>query len=363
MKSRFLALALALLFLAAPAHRAAASEALPAELPAFSLKTLDGAPFDLASRKGQPLTAVIFFATWNPKSAAALAAVEHSLKAHAENGFAAVAVNAESETVAPDFSTQLAKYVAENNLTLPVVFDEGLVVYRGWDVKAMPTLFVLDAELKPIHSFAGAPTGFDAIFEEYVAEALGLKTKEESVAAEDHGGRYRPDRSIFLLYGMAQKLAERGRDSKALAKVEEAIAADAAFPDAHALKGALLLSEKSAEKNEASRASFVKAGELDATLPLCLFGRAHFALVDGDVRGAIGYARLALEQKNWGLMPMPDEETLAEALQGLDDADAKFAAKDLEGAKADVAKVLDTFLVLREKPKVKMRQLDQAAGK
>jgi thiol-disulfide isomerase/thioredoxin len=341
-----------------------ASEALPDAVPSFSLQTVQGATFDLASRKGQPLTAVVFFATWNPKSASGLAAAQSVAAEFADKGLSAVAVNAENETLAQGFDKELAKYVADHQITLPVAVDQGLAVYRDWGIKAIPTTYLLNAELKPVAMLAGAPTDFRGMLADEVKKALGLATSDE-VAAEAGGGRYHPARPVLLLYGMADQLAERGREQKALEKVEETIAADAKLPDAFALKGAILLAGKDAAKPEvqqASREAFNKAAEIDATLPKALLGQARFALIDGDTAKALAAVKTTLEQTHWGLASKPSPETLTAAKTKLSEAEGKLGANDAESAKALLGEIVDGFLIMKEKTKVKMRQLDQAAG-
>ncbi|HEY6007900.1 MAG TPA: TlpA disulfide reductase family protein, partial [Geobacteraceae bacterium] len=99
---------------------ARSAEELPSSVPSFSLPTVQGENFDLAGRKGQPLTAVIFFATWNPKSAAGLAAVQSVAAEFADKGLSAVALNAENEALPQGFDQELAKYLADHQVTLPV---------------------------------------------------------------------------------------------------------------------------------------------------------------------------------------------------------------------------------------------------
>lgn len=343
---------------------ARSAEELPSSVPSFSLPTVQGENFDLSGRKGKPLTAVIFFATWNPKSAAGLAAVQSVAAEFADKGLSAVAVNAENESLPPGFDQELSKYLADHQVTLPVAVDRGLVVYRDWDIRAIPTTYLLDAELKPLALLAGAPTDFRGMLSDEVKKALGLVTSEE-VAADAGGGRYHPERPVLLLYGMADQLAERGREQKALEKIEETIAADAKLPDAYALKGAILLAGKDAAKPEtqqASREAFNKAAEIDATLPKALLGQARFSLIDGDAAKALSAVKTALDQKHWGLASKPAPEALTAAKTKLAEAEGKLGAGDVEGAKAILVEVVDGLLIMKEKTKVKMRQLDQAAG-
>jgi tetratricopeptide (TPR) repeat protein len=151
---------------------------------------------------------------------------------------------------------------------------------------------------------------------------------------------------------MANKIAQRGRTSKALKQITKVVEADPAFPEAVTLQGMLKLAQadKDVEASHEARAAFSMALELDATLPHALLGLAHFQLLDGAADKATESARTALSQNDWGLFGAPEEEALTQAIAALD------------GEEAELGETIDTFLSLRKNTKMKSKASAQNTG-
>jgi peroxiredoxin len=349
---------------AAPATAAAAPAAAPAHevsLPPFALKGLDGTELKMEALKSYPLSIVVFFATWNPKSVPALTELQKLSDKYEKNNVAVLAINAENERTDPGFKTALEKFLADNKITITVVIDEGLTVYRSWEIKALPTTYVLNKDLKVLSSLAGAPTSYGDTIEEMIKTDLGLKAKDEGAAGAEHK-RYRPaDKAITLQYGMVEKKAERGRVSQALGELEEVIKKDDKFADAHALRGVLLLSEKKSgeEQKKAAKEAFDKAALLDPTLPLALIGQANFLAEGGDLKKAVELLTVAFSQSNWGARDKPEnQKELLAAVEGI----SARLGKDDAGAKKDLLGLVDGFMTIHEGPKVNRKKMEDAAG-
>jgi hypothetical protein len=353
------------------------SEAPKTERPGFALRGFDGGTIELEARRGKPLTAVIFFATWSPRSHQALVDIGLLREKYAEKGFDVIMVCAETEVFPPGFDDMLFDYLEGTNADVPVAMDEGLATYRAWEVKAQPSTYFLDKDLRQINFIGSAPSSYKMMVAEIIEEALGLTPKEDE--ASKAPTRYQAAKPQMLGYGMAHKLAQRGKSKKAKKKVEEVIAADPKFPDAHALLGMILLHGKQIDA-EAAKASFDKALEADPNLPIALLGRAHFTLQGGDTAKAVATIREALAKNAWGFMHKPKEAKLKEIetkLAGVaggkaPEANTEEAAKPAEAkaegaekpteakaeaaapadAKALIQEVLDDFLVLKKKTKV-----------
>lgn len=359
---------LVLLFASTLPARAEAEE--PMEIPAisdFTLKALDGSDFNLESRRGQPLTVISFFATWSPRSATVLAELhklEDKFKEKGQASVLLVAINAESESTATDFDAQLSQYVKDNNVDFTVLLDKGLATYRAWSIKALPTTFVLDKELKVVAYVPGAPSSIHELLFESSLKALGMESEHPDADAAPT--RYQASRNEMLNYGLSEKLLERGSPRKALDKIEIVVEKDLKFPDAQALKGVILLSiSEEGETSVKAREAFTKALELDPNLPTAIMGSAYFSALDGDSKGSIEKARNALGQKNWGFAKKPDAAKLAEYIADLDKADALLVEGKTDEGNGYLGRVLEDFVVVRKRVKVdqkRMREMAERAG-
>jgi tetratricopeptide (TPR) repeat protein len=302
----FLATALAL----ALVPTVLASDAAPqTEAPAFALRGFDGGTIELEARRGQPLTAVIFFATWNPRSHQALVDIGELREQYAQKGFDVIMVCSESETFPPGFDDTLFDYLAGTNADVPVAMDEGLVTYHDWHVRATPSTYFVDKDLRQINFIGSAPSSYKMMVEDIIKEALGLVPEEDE--ADKGSTRYQAARPQLLGYGMASKLAQRGRSRKAKKKIEEVLKADPDFPDAHALLGMILLHGKKNDP-EAAKAAFDKALETDPELPMALLGKAHFTLAASELDAAVALIREALSKHAWGFTHKPEAAKIAE---------------------------------------------------
>jgi tetratricopeptide (TPR) repeat protein len=289
---------------------ALASDAAPqTEVPAFALRGFDGGTIELEARRGQPLTAVIFFATWNPRSHQALVDIGELREQYAQKGFDVIMVCSESETFPSGFDDTLFDYLAGTNADVPVAMDEGLETYQDWHVRATPSTYFVDKDLRQINFIGSAPSSYKMMVEDIIKEALGLVPEEDE--ADKGPTRYQAARPQLLGYGMASKLAQRGRSRKAKKKIEEVLKADPDFPDAHALLGMILLHGKKNDP-EAAKAAFDKALETDSELPMALLGKAHFTLAADELGAAVALIREALSKHAWGFTHKPEAAKIVE---------------------------------------------------
>jgi len=110
-------------------------ERLPA--PAFRLADLDGrpvAPADLAGR----LVLVNFWATWCAPCVKELPALEALWSAYRERGLTVLAVNVDRGR-----RSHVARYAKKLGLTLPVLPDPDGNLRRAYEVRALPTTYLI----------------------------------------------------------------------------------------------------------------------------------------------------------------------------------------------------------------------------
>ncbi len=360
--------------------------------PLFTLPDLDGKPVSLEEFRGSPCTIVVFWALWSPRSLPLLKDVQRLVDEFGPKGLRALTVNAEGESAPGDLRDRIRTFLEKNAIRLPVVLDQDLDQYNTWGVIATPATAFLGRDLEVIYEFSGHPTSAYEDMRDQVLKALGLE-EEAAQAAKPRRERYRADKPVMLHYGLARTLFRRGQFSKAERKLRKVLKQDPAFPDAHALRGVILLGMVREGKKRASpqeaREEFAKAVELDATEPLGLAGLARFALDEGDEAKALDLARRAVEYTEDADLPaLPPLEPAGEAEPApgekaretrespeeapaaggaaargpravvtlyLDRAAARLEAGDREGARALLGPVVEGLLGIPEKPRMKGR--------
>ncbi|MBE0617279.1 MAG: redoxin domain-containing protein [Proteobacteria bacterium] len=370
------------------------------EAPAFSLPDTSGTLVDLAAYHGDgPLTILVFWALWSPKSAPQLTDVQKLMDEFGAKGLKALAVNAEGAEPVPDLAAKVTAFAQEHGLTFPMVLDTGLDQYNNWGVIALPATAFLGKDRKLTFEFSGHPTSAYEDMRGQVLKGLGIE-EEVAAAHKPKHDRYRPtDKKVTLNFGLAKTQYERGQFAKSQDRLEKVLADDPQYPDAYALNGALHLGlerEGKADAAQISRQAFQQAVDLDGTLPLGLAGLAHFALVDGDPAKALELARQAVAHTEPEELPElaekagapadqsdtapavagkpvaaeateADKEQGAAAAEGgdraqrvlarLDQAAAALEAGKAEEAAAVIGEVVDGLVGLPEGPGAKARKM------
>ena len=107
---------------------------------------VDGAPFQLDPARGPFL--VHFWATWCP-----ICRLE-------QDSIASIAADRPVITVATTSgdSGELADYLAEHGLQMPVLMDEDGTIARAWGVSGVPSTFVIDTAGRIRHAGTGYST-------------------------------------------------------------------------------------------------------------------------------------------------------------------------------------------------------------
>ncbi len=108
-------------------------------MPSLQLARLDDASrtVSLASLKGQ-VVYVDFWASWCVPCRLSMPALESLYKEHGGHGFVVVGVNKDVSTA------DAQRFLAKVPVTFPLVADAGDVAARGFDVKAMPSGYLVD---------------------------------------------------------------------------------------------------------------------------------------------------------------------------------------------------------------------------
>jgi peroxiredoxin len=107
--------------------------------PDFTLETHAGDSVSLAELRGQ-VVLVNFWATWCPPCRAEMPAIQQVYQAYRDQGFTVLAVDVQEN------QAQVAAFVAERELSFPVLMDADGSVSARYQVRAMPSTFFVDQE-------------------------------------------------------------------------------------------------------------------------------------------------------------------------------------------------------------------------
>lgn len=103
--------------------------------PALQAEGLDGSRIDLAASGGQP-TLVYFWATWCP-----VCRIEQGSIESVADDYRVISIALQSGS-----AVEVAKYLHEHQLRVPVINDPDGAIAARWGVRATPTLFVIDGD-------------------------------------------------------------------------------------------------------------------------------------------------------------------------------------------------------------------------
>jgi cytochrome c biogenesis protein CcmG, thiol:disulfide interchange protein DsbE len=117
--------------------------------PAFTLATLDGDSLSLEALRGQ-VVLVNFWASWCPPCRIEMPGFERVYRARRADGFVIVGIATDRHA-----EDQIRAFVAEHDITYPIVLGTAQVVREYGGVRALPESFLIDREGRVQHRIVG----------------------------------------------------------------------------------------------------------------------------------------------------------------------------------------------------------------
>ncbi|MFC1665782.1 peroxiredoxin family protein [Pseudomonadota bacterium] len=121
----------------------------PAPIKDFSFPSTDGRTLSLQEMRGK-VVLLAFFATWCPQCNSELPEFVHLQKQYRDRGFTVVAISIDSEPL-----SVVNQWAQRKRLNYPILHDRAYSVRASHNVKLIPTVYVLDRNLKMIAKVIG----------------------------------------------------------------------------------------------------------------------------------------------------------------------------------------------------------------
>ncbi len=252
-------------------------QALPVQL-----EDLEGQEHSLAKYRESKAILLFFWATWSQRSLTELADLKKFQAEYGDKGLQILAINVENQKMSDEDLRQIRSVLEENEISYPVLIDQGLKTYNEWGVIATPTTAIVSTDGVVIFDLSSYPTSAYLDMEQSIQKALGLYVEEEKAA--DVEPSYVPTREALLHLGMGKRHAQKGFMTKALPELEKAAIADSGWAEPQMYLGFVHFRMGESEK---ANASLEKASQLDPERLEITWLRGYLLVVDEKVDDAI----------------------------------------------------------------------------
>ncbi len=252
-------------------------QALPVQL-----QDLEGQEHSLAEYRDSKAILLFFWATWSQRSHAELADLAKFHAQYGDKGLQILAVNVENQKIDDEDLRQIRAVLEENEISYPVLIDEGLKTYNEWGVIATPTTAIVSSDGVVTFDLSSYPTSGYLDMEQAIQKALGLYVEEEKAAEVEPS--YVPKREAMLHLGLGRRHAEKGFMTKALPELEKAAVADSGWAEPQMYLGYVHFRMGESEK---AGASLEKASLLDPERSEIAWLRGYLLVAEERVDDAI----------------------------------------------------------------------------
>jgi len=122
--------------------------------PDFTLKSLEGTNLNLTEQRGK-IIVINFWASWCGPCRKEMPVLETFYKKYTDLGVSVWGVNVEQENQAG------RDFLADLNLTFPILFDKSNTLSESYNVEAMPTTVIVDRDGLVRYTFKGYKPGYE----------------------------------------------------------------------------------------------------------------------------------------------------------------------------------------------------------
>ena len=194
------------IFLYTPAAATLQQLQVGMEAPDFSLPLISGEKSSFADLKGDKLTVLVVWSTWDKRSEKALTRMQKLYLKYHDKGLAVVAIEADMQGISDNAMAQIRSTVERLGLTYPVLIDNGLDFFHEIGIIALPTTVIMDRERIIRYELSGYPlVGSEEMADFVTASIEGTKP----AMAEKKG--YQPNKSALRFYNMGKNTLKSGR--------------------------------------------------------------------------------------------------------------------------------------------------------
>jgi peroxiredoxin len=162
-RNRLTALILAALCLLACAEANAANE--PPMAPDFTLKSREGVNIKLSELRGQ-VVMVNFWASWCGPCRQEMPLLQQLYDRYQSLGFSLLGVNVDEDKAAAD------KMLSDIPVSFTILYDNRSQVSKEYQVKAMPSTFMVDRDGRIRYLHKGYKPGYENDYQEQIRELL-----------------------------------------------------------------------------------------------------------------------------------------------------------------------------------------------
>lgn len=189
------------------------------EAPAFSLKDINGKETGLAQYSQKKAVVILFWATWSANSQKALKRFEDFYKKYKDKGIQIVAINANNQIIANEDLEAIKKLVKDLDITFPVLLDQGLKTFHGYETIALPSTIIV-TEGKISYEMPGLPLVGTEDMLDYLLTLAGEQPRKKMEA------KYKPRHDAIADSNLAKGFAIRNKPEKAYPLFIKAIEKD-----------------------------------------------------------------------------------------------------------------------------------------
>ncbi len=207
----------------------------------FTLKTLEGKEYSLQEFLTKQRIVVVFWSTWGKDSGRVLGDMEMLFQKYGGKGLAVIGICVEEQNISSVSRQKIADSIQRNQITFPVVLDEGLQTFRAYSVIAVPTVYVIGKRGTVLHKLSGYPVSARARFREYIAEQFDGKQTPSVIVREVQPAI----KEAIPLYKMARAKLEQGQFDLARRYAERTMRLDSLFVGTYNLLAEIAFEEDS----------------------------------------------------------------------------------------------------------------------